>query len=266
MSQFNIIIFSKDRACQLHALLSTWSGEWPVCIVKSSTPEFAWGYHLLTERNNKGILIDECELGGFGPALSYVIDIDRPYTIFFVDDMLIRKAIPWDSPLLTSPLESPEVACVSLRLGPSIRKSYNLRKPLHRPRLDDYTEWFEWEWGGADGEWGYPMSLDAHLFRTKDIFLKYDLSAFRSPNHFESFMAAHPINRPVMACFREGPFTLNVPANQVQSMFRNRTCNGRSAEELNEAFLQGKQIDTGPLAKQVVDSCHVPLKLELTEG
>ena len=254
----NAIVFSKDRACQLDAFLRTWGMfcNTPIkALCHASANEYRAGYDRLV-----GCTMQT----DFRADVLRMIDPDEPYTVFFVDDMLIRKRIDWHDPIFFSALESNEdVLCASLRLAPTFRYSYNLARKIETPQFDDYTEWLEWSWRGHRGEWGYPMSTDGHIFRTSDLLPILQEADFRSPNTMELAMSQKPIDRPLMACFRDGPYTMNIPANLVQRDFRNRTCRGKGTHELNEAFLAGKRIRIGPLLAIEPIACHTAAQYEM---
>ena len=61
-------------------------------------------------------------------------------------------------------MRDPEIACLSLRMCPRMDYSYALDTITGIPPFEDGTTW---RWPEAEGDWGYPMSLDGHVFRTR---------------------------------------------------------------------------------------------------
>jgi hypothetical protein len=246
----NITIFSKDRACQLDALLRSYY-KWtnapdPSVIYTFSTEYFGEGYDKLIRRfpDVKWIL-----QGDFKIDTLQSIDVHKLYTVFFVDDIIFKSNFDVDEVQI---LENPDVCCLSLRLSSVINYCYSMNIPSPPPQLDfDYT----WNWRGKPGDWGYPMSVDGHIFNTRDILPLLVNLNYRNPNTLEAGIAGSPLPKPKMACLNEHVI-YNIPQNLVQTEWHNRNLNGLSASILNEKYLEGEEIDIDHLASIQNNACH----------
>ena len=182
-------------------------------------------------------------------------------TVFFTDDDVFINPMP------TIPnLEAdPPMSCISLRLHPNMDYCYTMDKKQKRPDIVSVcpanTDCFlTWEWGSADADYGYPMSLDGHVFRTADILPLLQQLGYHDPNSLEGQLARHPIKRPYMACF-DRSIIVNNPINRVQNTARNRH-GDISARELNDLWLSGKRIKLDPFKGYENKACHEEIPLE----
>lgn len=250
------VIFSYNRACQLHALLETWqrfvTGVAPVVLYHHSADEYAAGYAICRERFP---WVDWREKTR--PRDDVLEALTGELCMFMVDDQVWQR--PWEfSHRALAPLADRRILCLSLRLSPAIDYcfSMNLRTaPPFFTAWDTWGDWITWRWKGRVGDWGYPMSIDSHVFRTAELRPCLERLRWDHPNSLESAMAASPLSAPLMAC-RQEHLTVNIPANLVQSVYQNRTCGGASAEELNRHYLDGQVIDVAPLVALRNRSVH----------
>jgi histo-blood group ABO system transferase len=261
---FNAVVFSRNRACQLELFLRSWQqfvagNVSPSVLWLATTAEFECGYSKLmgSQGNNRFVRQEN-----FRKDCLNLVKASNPYTVFFVDDMLFRREVRFDSSIVM-PLQADDVLCVSLRLSPKITYCYSCNHPSPLPDYLKRNDWNVWRWRGASGDWGYPLSLDGHIFRTAELLPLMERLPWETPNQLECVMASNPLDRPLMAC-REDHAVTNIPANRVQGVFGNRFMNeGLSAEELNGRYLGGQTIDLAPLAAMETDSCHFEAKYQM---
>jgi hypothetical protein len=115
-------------------------------------------------------------------------------------------------------------------------------------------------WVGADGDYGYPMSLDGHIFRTEDIALYLKDGDYSNPNLLESIMAGSPIKRQKMICYNQSVI-MNNPLNKVQTL--NNNIHGNiTAEVLNNKWLNGERIKLDTFVGFNNISCHQEIALQ----
>lgn len=243
MKYANLLVFSKDRACQLQAFLTSFRrhvrDDLDMSVLyTASTPQFEAGYCRLISTTGSAHLIRED--GAFKDALLRLIDDRKKYTVFFVDDIVFRRDHSFYCDELDW-LDDGDVACISLRLSKSINYTYSTDLPSPCPIKGAR----KWRWFGQPGVWGYPMSLDGHVFLTSDILPSVQRIDFHGPNELEAALASSPLPKAYMACLREHPL-FNIPMNRVQDTITNRCARGWTAEELNTMFLSGQVIDTRP--------------------
>ena len=245
------IIFSKDRPAQLDALLRSIEKYYPECvgivIFKGDGYENFYHYGYSDEGATMKSLKD------------IVLDImDSKYTAFLVDDMQFIDRFRAAGKEFYEFARRDDIACLSLRLGVNINYSYPKQKEIDTPfpvegMLRQAPELLEWEWMAYEDYWGYPMSMDGHIFKTKDIKPLIEAIDFDTPNELEGQLALTPINKPYMICY-DKPKVVNYPFNIVTTTCENRNMN-IPAELLNESFRAGHRLKL----MQPVNhrSCHV---------
>lgn len=221
-SEIKTVIFSKNRACQLEVLLR--SLNMPATVIYTYDPVFKSGYDKLI---------------GIYPKVNFVLEFDfkkqvienlGEYTLFLVDDDVMIKPFDENCPELEEFKTNQDIVGLSLRLAPYYEDA---------PKFQNNT----WSWRGLKHDWGYPMSVSAHIFRKQDILPIIVNGVFNTPNDLEVLLRKNPPNKPIMMCM-DRPSIINVPANQVQTKYRqNRFKNmGIPAEGINEKFLSGLRI------------------------
>lgn len=251
----NTIIFSKDRACQLHLLLQTLDrcGGWgsasqPLKVLYwASYEDYHRGYDLLQEMYPAVFFISQTSAEEFIPKLRSLVRAEDYLTWFLVDDIVFTglDRNPFNTWVQDHLTAHTDTAAVSLRLCPRINYCYTENRKAPKPLLYDTEDGLlRWEWKGQPGDWGYPMSLDGNVFRTADLLPYLEDSTIVNPNAFENAMARGPLKSPWLACFRDSAL-FNVPANRVQDTHPNRSMHS-DPMTLNAAWLAGDEIDPSP--------------------
>lgn len=246
----NVVVFSKDRPAQLELLLRSlctnlagWRAAAVSVLYACEDGPVADGYDhvrflcpdLRWER--------QWELREFKDYVLSLVDRSRPFTTFLVDDDVVRSPVS----LADRPFErfarDPEIAAVSLRLDPGMDYCYSEDVAAPPPAFD---EGLVWSWPGAGGDWGYPMSLDGHVFRTYEILPLLERLDYVDPNDLEAALALSPLGGSKLCCYPTSRL-VNVPANRVQETAPNRHA-GVDLAALNARFLAGERIALAPFA------------------
>lgn len=249
----NIIIFSKNRSCQLNLLLDSLKIftdiKNPFVLYTTTHAGFEAGYKKI-----KGCqLIKQLN---FKEDLTTLINKNKPYTMFLVDDDVFNRYFHIQEELKKF---TDDMLCISPRLGKNIRYCYSADQPMTVPEIDEDGK-FEWNKIKDNYDWQYPMSLDGNIFKTDDILpLLYGLN-YRSPNTLEGQLAGNPINKKYVICYEQSKL-VNVAVNRVQNDCNNRYGN-ISAEVMNEKFLDGYKIDIGCIIGKTFNSPHVVIDLD----
>ena len=269
MEKLNAVIFSKDRACQLDLLLRSIEryvqGGDQIrfsILYTATTPEFDQGYERVRKFFPAMSFHDErMEPGDFKRQILRFADPRIPCIMFLVDDDLFKNPFSVaDQPFRTFERDR-EQLCLSLRLGKHIRYCYSMDLPTSPPRFA--SDW-DWDWKGLDGDWGYPMSLDGHIFRTTDLLSLLMSRVYSNPNTLEATLAAQPLGKPKMSCY-EYSRIMNLPINKVQHVFDNRVGNVDHVV-LNDLFLkERRRIRLEPFDGFVNVSVHQELPLEYSQ-
>ena len=241
--KLNLLIFSKDRSCQLDLLLrsvknnlSLWETYNIKILYTFSTPEYEKGYNILKGIHPEFKYIKETS---FKNNVLENIDVTNEYTMFGVDDNILLNTFSLDCPEVNNFYINKTIACLSLRMHPRMNFCYVQNTNVEIPNFEKNNMW---KWPGLRGDWGYPMSQDFHLFRTDEIIKSLRSLDYNNPNSLEDKWAATSgqLGKPYMTCFEQAK-VVNIPANKVQTHNNNRHGN-QSQEFLNQKFLDGERI------------------------
>ncbi len=126
-----------------------------------------------------------------------------------------------------------------------------------------------WDWTAADGDFGYPASVDGHIFRGGTLRpALHDCPPDASPNqvedHLVSTITQFHNGHSRMASY-EHSCLVGLPLNVVTQTHRNR--NGErypwAADSLLGRYLQGQRIDLDALDFSDVRGAHQEIDLVL---
>lgn len=263
----NIIIFSKDRAAQLDLLLRSLKynfKEFDSCkihvLYDSSEEDFYKGYLLLSEDKNLCVnveFVSDKLYGTFRESLLKILNLKNELSMFLVDDIIFKSSFSLSDKEIEFVKNNEQIIAHSLRLWNGINHCYATNKPNSIPA---FVKRYIWNWTSAEGDWGYPMSVDGNIYRTKFIFDKIKEINFRNPNQLEANLAATADRtKQYMSCYVEESKLLNVPANIVQTTFSNRHGNIIDVKELNNNFLSGKKLSFEHILNCSNNTVHVEL-------
>ena len=184
---------------------------------------------------------------------------------FLVDDIVFRR--PVDMHLCDSILESnPDVLTISLRLGLHLNHCYPVSSWQKIPDGQVQQGFFLWPWRAGMHDWGYPFSVDGHIFRAKQILNYIRHLEFTTPNSFEAEMQKipHYFAVPNLTICNVESCLFNNPLNRVQDAFQNRSGNV-TTEELLAKWNEGLEIDIDKLARLIPNGAHFVAELPFRE-
>lgn len=264
MRDINIIIFSKNRACQLELFIRSmkeYFKEFNECNITIqytySTPEFEKGYQRVMEIHSDSNLNYFYEMYPFQTSLLSQFSPNKPYSVFFVDDNVFKEPFSMEDDEFKRWEKKDDVLTLSLRLHPRLNYCYPARIHQKAPPMVGGV----FEWVGKVGDFGYAMSLDGHFFRTQHISHYLYNIRYTGPNDLESQMAMRPIPISKMICYDKSRI-MNIPLNKVQN-FNNNVHGHITAEFLNQNFLEGKRISLNNIRGLENTSCHQEIEIEL---
>jgi hypothetical protein len=258
------IVLSKDRPAQLDLLLRSiehnGGGQFDPIVLWNGDP---LGYAQACAPKTKAY----GEVGGdFEGCVRRLLDWCGDFCCFMCDDGILYRHVP---PLELDSLPD-EVLCVSLRYGENTTEQYPTGFLNAFGSDDEPHETPEglltWEWKRAHGDYGYPGSVDAHVFRTEDVRRMLEPHTFPNPTALECALVegcfALAAERPLMACYPNSLYVGN-PINRVslQSGVRFGTTFPVTAAECNERFQGGERIDLDALDFSGVNGAHTEIEL-----
>lgn len=243
-----IIVFSKDRALQLDALIRSYydcvaNPPKMVVLYSSSSSEFKQGYEKLKRKNKARLNLTFVEETSFKRDLVALIkEVTTKRLLFLVDDIFFKSKFDFNTLLkLDTRTNVP-----SLRMAPHLNFAYTIQKKQSLPKLYELSKedgFLSWDFRQAEFDWAYPLSVDGHLFETKDFQIFVEALNYKAPNSFEEalqiILPLYQKKRGV--CFQESKI-INNPCNKVQA--ENTNISGEiSIHELNEKWLNGFEIN-----------------------
>lgn len=248
MININAVIFSKDRASQLHLLLSSLFKNAPYLfnlnvLYTYSNPEFEKGYDVLKEMCKTNLWnVNFVKETNFKEDLLGLIKSDYKYTTFFTDDDVLFDEIDYQT--IENSFLDEDVFCFSLRLGKNTTFCYTMNVPNQIVISKETENTVSWDWQKSWYDFGYPLSVDGHVFRTKEIAKLSKSLNFKSPNTYEgSLQIYETFPRYLMESYKHSRLVGN-PVNIVNDSHPN--LNGQKykfdIKDLNQKFINGVLI------------------------
>ena len=253
------VIFSRDRALQLNALLESYFEKVinpaPLIVIyKASNFSHKVAYQEVIARiiklSHLVVFIEQPE--SFRECLVNVLEGVKVKSIFFlVDDIVFIRHVDLS---IYSAINS-RMGILSLRLGPSLRKSYTTnqnQKPPFFLQSDISLELLEFEWFEQGCEWADPWSVDGNIYSAAEIFVLTKISQFKAPNSYEDALKSFSdlAKGRIGYCFKECKI-LNLAINRVQSE-RSNISGSITTEFLLEQWNRGLVMD-----RKIFDT-HIP--------
>lgn len=247
------VVFSKDRAMQLHALLCSYFAyvKNPVklyVIYTTSNSRHAESYEELKQlfSNKEVVFINEKT---FKPDLENLLDSIKTARLFFMtDDGLFIDS--FDMQEITS--FNPLLVIPSLIKGLDLTYCYIQNKNQSLPEfinpqdlsLSSFMKY--WEWGKAErfSDWAYPLSLDMTFYNKKEIQTLIKMVSYKGPNSLET--ALHQNYAPIFlqrkgVCYEKAKY-VNIVCNIVNTEHQNRNTGLHSTESLLKKWEEGYRI------------------------
>lgn len=246
-----LIGFSKDRAIQLHAFISSYlekvKNSSPLNILyTASTKEHEESYNqLISIFSNKAINFIK-EVNFREQILFLIQNLKVNKVIFFCDDYVVTKNIDLHDITKFNPL-----LCVpSLMRGLDWTYCFAFQKDQELPQFidgiipdSDKSVWI-WKEATNSPDWEYPLTVAGHLFSIKEMQIILNFIDFKAPNSLESNLQYFIdfFNTRYGICYNKTVFG-STPANLVNTeVLTNETSNDLSSSELLQKWNQGFRI------------------------
>jgi len=266
------IIFSKDRAAQLHALISSYydnvSSSVPVHVLyQSSTPSHQKAYEDVAAifSGREIAFIKQQGARSFKKDLLQILLTSSADAVFFlVDDLLFTEPVDLDDLLAFDT----DLFVPSLRMGKNLTYCYMQQssQPLP-PFLNEVVndqEKIVWQWDQGLYDWTYPLSVDGHLFARREIAAMAALISFNAPNSFEDQLQKFKsLFRGRYGVAYSKSKIVNIPCNRVQSEIDNISGDSIHQDTLLDKWHHGYRIDYRALYGHLNASVHEEITLPL---
>ncbi|HLO15285.1 MAG TPA: hypothetical protein VK206_10675 [Anaerolineales bacterium] len=247
-SDVDSIVFSKDRAMQLHAFLGSYvdnvSNRGMLTVLYKASDErhqrsydelqqifFEDNIIFCKEHDFRSQLIGLCEDSAAGKIL------------FFVDDMLFTHTLDVNS---VRAIDSSRYI-LALSRGRDFTYSIVLQKQLSLPPFYEKVNGFEcFKWNDLQeiSDWTFPLGVSGFMFGRNETIAMFKSAAFKAPNSLERSMQQFvPYFKGRFGLCTEQAVCTCVHANMAQSEWTNHTLGTFSIEELLALWETGKIID-----------------------
>jgi hypothetical protein len=255
------LAFSKDRPAQLALLLDSVAAHAPTLystltvLWRGSSPAYDAGYRRVFAEHPSVVAVHEGIAADTfcGQTLEWFASAGA-YVGFLVDDLVFYRDVPTDR------------LYDSYRLGSNVTYCY----PLDVRQISPVSHGITGRWLWRDqpaGDWSYPMSLDAHVYK-RDVFgAVLDGLRFVDPNTLEHGLAVRARERFEPLALSAPPLScaVSIPANLVNRSVANR--HGQNPGELplvlRDRYLSGERLDVDlTFAGVDVNACHQEIELK----
>jgi hypothetical protein len=241
----NVIIFSKDRAMQLHLLLESILLNFDVedyklnILYKASNDEYNRGYNTIRDLYPQFTYKKE---ESFKQDLLSLFN-DSKYTVFLTDDDIIYQSLKLNNDELHNIFMITEANCFSLRLGLNTKHCYTQQRLNKLNNYNTHNFYYDVSliepvisWKVVDGtnDYAYPMSVDGHIFKTEYIKNLCETLEYRNPNLFEAMLSNFARNEMIISSYQNSKLIKNIIKNH-------------SNEDLSEMYLDGVVINLNKL-------------------
>lgn len=270
----HVMLFSKDRPCQLDLTLSTlkkyfkeWQDQKYSLLYTYTNEEYRKGYERVFELHKDMDLKVFKETNFHNDTVAICnASRERKYLTFLVDDDVFVDYFSTEDKEFKKFEADPTIICLSARMAPYINFCYTANIPSPPPALGPDNVW-NWKAPGLAGDWCYPMSIASfHVFRTEDLIPIIMNRPFRAPNSFEgTCLAPYPPNRTNMICY-DSAKCICTTVNRVQTENTNRHDNLYNIEFLNKQFLSGFRISPDSNHQLKIKTAHGPIRYEWIKG
>jgi len=258
------LIFSFDRAMQLGLLLESIEKNAKNIfninvLYKFSNDEFKKGYDILIDKFKNVNWIKEED---FKQQVMSFLDNKYELCCFFTDDDIVYNNVYEKD--IEKAMNNNDVFCFSLRLGENVTYCYTMNSPnlLKKEKEEDGV--LCWNWTNHYLDFGYPLSIDGHIFRTKEIKKLVRVINFKSPSTMEGNLQVFDYYpKELMVAYKTSRL-VSFPNNVVNKAHSNRKGekHSYSAKELNEKFLNKEKIDFESIDFKNIVGCHQELELK----
>lgn len=253
------LVFSRDRPMQLEACLRSLGANAPYFVphvlYKATSPAYEDGYRLIEADMHPEDTFRRDALDTLARC--------GPHVLLLCDDSITYRPLPAD------PVEAmtEDVLCFSLRLGENTTYCHPRNLWHSTPDLASRGPFRVWEWQHAEGDFGYPHSVDGVVHR-RDNLLQRLTGEFSNPNTMEDALGGMGAGgTPLMACYSHS-VQVGLPHNTVNETHQNRESAifAYDPATLNAMFLDGVRIRYEDMDFSAIRGAHEEVELLFTDG
>ena len=183
----NWLVFSRNRPLQLDAFLRSAKenagiDEKNVSVLYRYDVEYNKSLEILKSEHPSCEFIEESH---FREQTIEWVERSSDTISFATDDAVFTREVKSDF-VREILLQNPSILTVSLRLGLHLNWCYPTNHQQIVPNGQVISQLFIWDTNLADGDWGYPLSVDGHVYRKQEAIEMLKRVAFTNPNMLEA--------------------------------------------------------------------------------
>ena len=240
-STISIVVFSKDRACQLDLTLRSIIKYMKLpftlsTIYLSTSDEFNAGYEILKDLYK----FEFIKQSNLKKDLLSVIDTDLKYYFGMCDDTLLIRNLEYDTIFETFE-NNQDIMTINLRLGKNVFHNYfEDTVKIQQPKFNkDNT----YDWRSINNpHWNHPMTSYGHICRLDEIKSIVEMSEFENVNVLENRIINLAKYKSLNICYDKHR-TVELCANMVNTTHLTNICGNISIVDLNNRWLDGYRIN-----------------------
>lgn len=259
-----ILIWSKDRACQLDMFLASvkqYAKFTPevICLYQISSEDFERGYRTVAEQYDFLRLVPENDF--YSDTINLIADSST--ICLCTDDSVFIGEFGLQDELIR------EHATFSYRMGLNTRTQHTLGG-IEQPYLnrhvikDDILIW-KWTEYSQTNDYGYPLSLDGHVYLTQRLMPIITSIRFNNPNDLEGQLFFNKSSLPQTMASYTSSRLVNVPVNNMSGITRFGDKYSYPIDELNSDFLAGKRFKYDLSGVDIVGAHQELQMIEITK-
>lgn len=273
----NIIIYSKDRAFQLDALLSSFY-EYAILdkvdikifvLYKTSSIQSQNQYENL--KKEWSLIAFEKEENLIQQTIKNISSCE--YVLFLVDDTLFYNRWNLENALQNLKHENSSIG-FSLRLGKNTSFCYMLNCPQTIPNMQQKIKnTYCYEWENASCDFGYPLEISSSIYRSRDMIeelkemqiqiqnLKIDCIPWFIESRLNGNKKKYLKTKALLSCFENSvafsnPINLTKRGKNIHGLFINTPI-----QTLMDAYDKGFRHNSKKLFNLKINSSHQEIPL-----
>lgn len=241
------IVFSKDRAMQLHAFLRSYLAKIKnrskmVVLYKTTNEEHAASYNDLIDIFQNDDIVFIKEISFRQQLLEIIKHATAKNILFFVDDMIFTHDFNYD---ILKQIDTQHYI-LSLNHGRDFTYTTVLQKDMKLPEFREIYGMlaFNWDYSEEFSDWTFPLGVSGYMYGKEEIYAMLNIVDFNAPNTLEAAMGKFYsifLNR--YGLCTDNAVAVCVHTNIVQTYNHNPVLDYFSVEELLKLWNQNKQID-----------------------
>ena len=183
------LVFSKDRPYQLDAFIrsAVENGQIEksdITVLHRYDDKYRESLEALYKEHSECYFLTESDFKN--QVICWVEKADSLIS-FATDDAVFTRSVEKEAVSLTMQ-QNPSVLTFSLRLGMHLDYCYPTAQQQPIPSGQVVSGIFAWDSSLASGDWGYPLSVDGHVFRPAEILEILKRAEYSNPNTLEASM------------------------------------------------------------------------------